>query len=58
MTSIILVHEAEHSKRVLWDNPEGWGEERGGRRFQDGGHMYTNGWLMSMYDKDHKNIVK
>jgi len=44
MTSVILMHEAEHSKLVLWDNPEGWDEERGGRRFQDGG-TYVYQWL-------------
>ena len=25
MTSASLMHEAGHSKLVLWDNPEGWG---------------------------------
>ena len=25
MASASLVHEAGHSKLVLWDNPEGWG---------------------------------
>ena len=25
MTSTSLMHEAGHSKPVLWDNPEGWG---------------------------------
>ena len=29
-------HEAVHSKPVLWDNPEGWGGEGGGRGVQDG----------------------
>ena len=24
-----------------WDDPEGWYGERGGRRVQDGEHMYT-----------------
>ena len=31
------MHEAGHSKPVLWDNPEGWGREGGGREVQDGG---------------------
>ena len=31
MTSASLMHEAGHSKPVLWDNPEGWDWE-GGRR--------------------------
>ena len=25
---------------------------------QDGVHMYTHGWFMSMYGKNHHNIVK
>ena len=41
MTSASLIHEAGHSKSVLWDNPEGQGGEGGGRRIQDGGtHVY------------------
>jgi len=31
------MHEAEHPKSVLWDHPEGWGGEGGGRGVQDGG---------------------
>ena len=30
MTSASSMHEAVHSKLVLWDNPEGWGGEGGG----------------------------
>ena len=37
MTSASSMHEAGHSKPVLWDNPEGWGGEGGGRGVQDGG---------------------
>ena len=29
-----------------------------GRGLWDGGHMYTRGWFMSMYGKNHHNIVK
>ena len=29
MTSASLMHEAGHSKLVLWDNAEGWGGEGG-----------------------------
>ena len=29
-----------------------------GREVQDGEHMYTHGWFMSMYGKNHHNIVK
>ena len=37
MTSANLIHESGHPKLVLWDNSEGWGGKRGGRRVQDGG---------------------
>ena len=37
MTSTSLMHEAGHSKPVLWDHPEGWSGEGGGREVQDGG---------------------
>ena len=43
---------------VYWDNPEGWDGERGRRRFQDGKHMYTHGGFMSMYGKNHYNVVR
>ena len=43
MTSASLMHEAGYSKLVLWDNPEGWDGEGGGREAQDGGHMCTRG---------------
>ena len=32
--------------------------EEGVRGIQDGGHMYTHGWFMSMYGKNHYNTVK
>ena len=41
------MHETGHSKPVDWDNPEEW----------DGEHMYTHGWLMSMYGKTHYSFV-
>ena len=40
---------------VHWDDPEGWYGERGGRRAQDGEHMYTCGGFISIYGKT--NIV-
>ena len=36
MTSASSMHEAEHSKLVLWDNPEGWGGEGSESGVQDG----------------------
>ena len=35
---------------------DGMEREVGG--VQDGKHMYTHGWFMSMYGKKHYNIVK
>jgi len=37
------MHEAGHSKPVLWDNPEGCDGKGGGRGVQDGRHMCTCG---------------
>ena len=37
MTSVSWMHEAGHSKPVLSDNLEGWGEKEGGREVQNGG---------------------
>ena len=36
MISASLMHEAGHSKLVLWDNPEGWGGKGGRRGFRMG----------------------
>ena len=52
------MHETGYSGLVHWDDPEGWDGEGGGRGVQDGEHMYTRGWFMSMYVKNHYNIVK
>ena len=45
MTSTSSMCEAEHSKLVLWDNPEGWGGEGGGSGVQDGG-IHVHPWLI------------
>ena len=52
------MHEAGHSKPVLWDNPEGLGGEGVGRRVQDGGiHVYS--WLIHVdVWQNYYNIVK
>ena len=45
MTSASLMHEAGHSKLVLWDSPEGWGGEEREGGVQDGGtHVHL--WLI------------
>ena len=58
MASPSLMHEIGNSKLVHWDNPEGWDEVGDGGVVQDGEHMYTCGWFMSMYGKNYHNIVK
>ena len=58
MSSPSLMHETGDSKLVHGDNPEVWDGEEGGKVVWDGGHMYTHGWFMSVYGKNHYNIVK
>ena len=58
ITSPVLMHETGCSGLLHWDDPEGWDREGGGRGDQDGEHMYTHGWFMSMYGKNLYNIVK
>ena len=36
---------------VHWDYPEGWYGEGGGRRVQDGEHMYTCGRFILIFGK-------
>ena len=36
---------------VLWEDPEGWYGQGGGRRVQDGEHVYTCGRFMLIYGK-------
>ena len=58
MTRASSMHEEGHSKMQLWDNPEGWGGERGGREVKHG-KTYVHPWrVMSMYGENHHNIVK
>ena len=42
---------------VHWDDPEGWYGEGGGRGVQDGGHVYTRGRFMYVWQNQY-NIVK
>ena len=37
-----------------WDDPGGWYGEGGGRRVQDGEHMYTCGRFISIHGKTNK----
>ena len=45
MTSASSMHGAGYSELVLWDNPEGWDGEEGGRGVQDGEHP-VHPWLI------------
>ena len=36
-----MIHDTGCLGLVHWDDPEGWYGEGGGRRVQDGEHMYT-----------------
>ena len=51
------MYETGSSELVHWDDPEGWDEEEGGRGIQDGEHMYTHGWFMSVYGKNQYTIL-
>ena len=41
---------------VHWDDPEGWNGEGGGRRVQDGEHMYTCGGFILIFGKTNTYI--
>ena len=45
------MHDTGCSGLVHWDDPEGWYGEGGGRRVQDGEHVYTCGGFISIYGK-------
>ena len=47
------IHDTGCSGLVLWDDPEGWYGERGGRGLQDGEHVYNRGRFMLMYGKSN-----
>ena len=50
-----LIHDTGSLGLVHWDNPERWYGEGGGRRVQDGEHMYTCGGFILIYGKT--NII-
>ena len=57
-----IIYETNHQSRsmqdtgclglVHWDDPEGWYGEGGGRRVQDGEHMYAHGRYIFMCTRD------
>ena len=58
ITSPGSMHDTGCSGLVHWDDPEAWNEEVDGRGVQDDEHMYTHGWFMSMYGRNHYNNAK
>ena len=58
ITSPGLMHDPGCLGLVQWDYPEGCYGEGGGRRVQDGEHVYTCGGFILMFGKNQYNIVK
>ena len=50
-----LMYDTRCMGLVHWDDPEGWYREQGGRRVQDGEHVYTCGRFTLIYGKT--NII-
>ena len=58
MTSPSSMHETgAQGQCTVMTLRDGMGREVG-EGVQDGGHMYIHGWFMSMYGKNHYNIIK
>ena len=53
VTSPGSMHDTGCLGLVHWDNPEGWYGEGGGRKVQDGEHMYTCGRFILIYGKSN-----
>ena len=51
ITSPGSMYDTGCSGLVHWDDPEGWYGEGGGRRVQDGEHVYTCGGFISIFGK-------
>ena len=58
MASPGSMHETGCLVLVHWDDPEGSDGDGGGKKGQDGKHVDTHDLFMSMYGKNHYNIVK
>ena len=50
------MHDTGCSGLVHWDDPEGWYGEGGGRRVQDGEHMYTCDGFILIFGKTNTNM--
>jgi len=51
VASLGSMHDTGCLGLVHWDDPEGWYGEGGGRRVQDGEHMYTCGRFILIFGK-------
>ena len=51
LKSLLMKVKEESEGLVHWDDPEGWNGEGGGRRVQDGEHMYNCGWFILIFGK-------
>ena len=51
VASLGSMHDTGCLGLVHWDDPEGWYGEGGGRRVQDGEHMYTCGGFILIFGK-------
>ena len=58
MNSASSMHEAGHSKLVLWDNLEGWGGKSEGLLGMGEGVQVLPGWLVLMCGGGHHSNVK
>ena len=61
MTSARSIHEAGHPKPVLWDNPEVYSREGGGRWVQDGWDtcilMANSCWYMAKNHQKYHMVI-
>ena len=51
VTSPGSMHDTGCLGLVYWEDPEGWYGEGGGRRVQDGEHVYACGGFISIYGR-------
>ena len=57
VTSPVSMHDTGCLGLVHWDDPEGWYGEGGGRRVQDGEHVYL-WWIHFDIWQNQYNLVK
>ena len=58
VTSPGSMHDTGCLGLVHWDDPEGWYGAGGGRRVQDGEHIYTCGRFISIFGKTNKKKIR